>query len=249
MTDSPLARPEWAAFVADMRREPDEDVHRLVAADWLQDQGTPCFVAWAEFIRLQVEAAAARRLHVYGDSCDCTGCRAERRATLLFDQWHVAWEHHAFGHCEVRPEPAKAADYVRGFPHCVRMVVESFRAAELPMEASAPFLLVPLVALSADLKVPTATGYPGLRPSLYELVVTARSKPGPTGLPPYIVVRAQLNHAVAGRETLRSVPVGAVRTSDRPRQLTRSVRGAVRQVVARRGEIRYEPRPPAGAAS
>lgn len=44
-----------AAFLAKIIAEPDEDVHRLVYADWLQDHGRP---ERAEFIRVQCEIAA-----------------------------------------------------------------------------------------------------------------------------------------------------------------------------------------------
>jgi uncharacterized protein (TIGR02996 family) len=41
-------------FLAAIRDEPDQDVHRLVYADWLEDNGDP---SRAEFIRVQVELA------------------------------------------------------------------------------------------------------------------------------------------------------------------------------------------------
>src|SRR5438874_2139584 len=42
------------AFLAAIREAPDDDTHRLVYADWLDDHGDE---ARAEFIRVQVELA------------------------------------------------------------------------------------------------------------------------------------------------------------------------------------------------
>ena len=47
---------ERAALLAAIREEPDDDTHRLVYADWLEDNGAP---ERAEFIRLQIERAQA----------------------------------------------------------------------------------------------------------------------------------------------------------------------------------------------
>jgi uncharacterized protein (TIGR02996 family) len=45
---------DHAAFLAAIRAEPDDDTHRLVYADWLEENGHP---ARAEFIRVQCELA------------------------------------------------------------------------------------------------------------------------------------------------------------------------------------------------
>lgn len=52
------ATADWAAWVAAIRAEPDADLPRLVAADWLDDRGE---AERAEFVRVQVEIAAAAR--------------------------------------------------------------------------------------------------------------------------------------------------------------------------------------------
>jgi uncharacterized protein (TIGR02996 family) len=51
---SPYARPEWEAFLAAVAAAPDDDLPRLVAADWLEESGD---ADRAEFIRLQCELA------------------------------------------------------------------------------------------------------------------------------------------------------------------------------------------------
>lgn len=51
---SPYDHPEWHAFVAAIRENPDEDTPRVVAADWLDERGE---AARAELIRVQCEYA------------------------------------------------------------------------------------------------------------------------------------------------------------------------------------------------
>jgi uncharacterized protein (TIGR02996 family) len=51
---SPYALPEWEAFLAAVASAPDDDLPRLVAADWLEEHGD---TERAEFIRLQCELA------------------------------------------------------------------------------------------------------------------------------------------------------------------------------------------------
>ena len=50
-------REEWPAFLAAIRAAPDDDLPRLVAADWLDEMETDEAAERAEFIRLQVELA------------------------------------------------------------------------------------------------------------------------------------------------------------------------------------------------
>jgi uncharacterized protein (TIGR02996 family) len=52
--------PEYAAFIARIREQPDDDLPRLVAADWLEEQGE---AELAEFVRVQVELALLRNRH------------------------------------------------------------------------------------------------------------------------------------------------------------------------------------------
>jgi uncharacterized protein (TIGR02996 family) len=56
---SPLRppRPEVAAFLADIRDDPDDDTPRLILADWLEEHGDEGDRARAELIRVQVERA------------------------------------------------------------------------------------------------------------------------------------------------------------------------------------------------
>src|SRR4051812_12811974 len=48
------------AFLQAILEDPEEDVHRHVFADWLEDQGDEVSLARAELIRLQLQRA---RLH------------------------------------------------------------------------------------------------------------------------------------------------------------------------------------------
>lgn len=46
-----LTHPEFRAFATAMRDNPEDDMPRLVAVDWLQDRGDLAALAYAEFIR------------------------------------------------------------------------------------------------------------------------------------------------------------------------------------------------------
>jgi type IV pilus assembly protein PilB len=50
------SHPDADAFVSAILRNPAEVTTRLVFADWLEETGDPSNVAWAQFIRLNVEA-------------------------------------------------------------------------------------------------------------------------------------------------------------------------------------------------
>ncbi|MEZ6139840.1 MAG: TIGR02996 domain-containing protein [Zavarzinella sp.] len=47
---------ELAAHLKAICSQPDQDTPRLIFSDWLQDIGDPHLVAWAEFIRLSIDA-------------------------------------------------------------------------------------------------------------------------------------------------------------------------------------------------
>jgi uncharacterized protein (TIGR02996 family) len=50
-----------AAFLDDIRGQPDDDVPRLIYADWLQDRDDPIRAARGEFIRAQIECERLQR--------------------------------------------------------------------------------------------------------------------------------------------------------------------------------------------
>lgn len=74
------------AFLRSICEPPDEDTPRLVYADWLQEHGEH---DRAEFIRVQVEAAAADRLGFMWQKS------STRRAPMLFRDLHKIqpWNH------------------------------------------------------------------------------------------------------------------------------------------------------------
>ncbi len=55
---SPYTLPEWELLLKAVAASPDDDLPRLVAADWLDEHGEP---ERAEFIRVQIERAKADR--------------------------------------------------------------------------------------------------------------------------------------------------------------------------------------------
>jgi uncharacterized protein (TIGR02996 family) len=62
---NPLDNPDWRAMVAAVRAAPDDDLPRLVAADWLDERGLG---ERAEFIRVQCELA---KTHPCGSPAHC----------------------------------------------------------------------------------------------------------------------------------------------------------------------------------
>jgi uncharacterized protein (TIGR02996 family) len=82
---------ERDAFLAAIRARPNDDLPRLVFADWLDDHGEN---ARAEFIRLQCELARAPEPNGCADTCECPPCLARtalrRRERALLDG--PAWE-------------------------------------------------------------------------------------------------------------------------------------------------------------
>jgi uncharacterized protein (TIGR02996 family) len=70
---------EWVALLAAVRAAPDDDLPRLVAADWLDERGEP---DRAEFVRLQVEAARQTHRHA-GGRAGCRACELGRRSREL----------------------------------------------------------------------------------------------------------------------------------------------------------------------
>jgi uncharacterized protein (TIGR02996 family) len=68
------------AFLADIVSQPDDNVPRLIYADWLQDQADPVRAARGEFIRAQIEC---ERLQTQGDTSDTWARLAARSQELL----------------------------------------------------------------------------------------------------------------------------------------------------------------------
>ena len=55
-------------FLAAVLQSPEDDGHRLIYADWLDEQDDPR----GEFIRVQIELAATRTLPDAGNCCDAS---------------------------------------------------------------------------------------------------------------------------------------------------------------------------------
>lgn len=228
---TPLTSTEWAGFVHAIRFTPDDDTVRLVAADWLQETNLPELVAWADFIRYQIEAATSPRSHVYGDSCDCGACRPERRAVALFDRWGSHWTWHQFGHTSqdmrnmAKMKHGSANDYSRGFVKCVTLTVKNWRVADLPKDISPLYDLCPLPVLVVYLR--DGMRLRGIADS-WDIRVEQR-----VHRPKWMNVIAEIMPfpLVAGQRSTR-----ATRIVDRKNDFARNVRGAVRQaVIERRG--------------
>lgn len=78
------------ALVRAVCAAPLDDAPRLILADWLDEQGTDDYAAWAETIRLQVRAAHLRHVHQSGYG-PCPACPAQKRAERLIAAHGQAW--------------------------------------------------------------------------------------------------------------------------------------------------------------
>jgi uncharacterized protein (TIGR02996 family) len=76
------------AFLAAIKDEPDEDAHRLVFADWLDEYGQP---ERAEFLRLQVEQARIEDEFLTEDRIEPRETELELRTQALARKHGKAW--------------------------------------------------------------------------------------------------------------------------------------------------------------
>lgn len=113
------------ALLADILAKPDDDLPRLVYADWLDENGTDAERVRSEFVRVQVELARRDREGLAGQRCD----QLRKREWELFndncDRWfknpplrHVSW-HVVTDRFDPTPE-ASAWVVRRGFVSEVR---------------------------------------------------------------------------------------------------------------------------------
>lgn len=109
---------EWSAFNAAVAAEPDDDLPRLLAADWCDDRGDPR----GEFIRLQIAAAK-------GDPAALTP-EAKARQEELHQQYSKVWAGDL-------AKWAYVVGYRRGFVDSIILPAETFyhRAGEIMRQA------------------------------------------------------------------------------------------------------------------
>jgi uncharacterized protein (TIGR02996 family) len=84
------AEPEYAALIAAVRADHEDDVRRLAVADWLAERGEH---DRAEFVRVQVEVGRVNPAQ-HAVRCNCKGCQLRRREddllTRLADHFRPA---------------------------------------------------------------------------------------------------------------------------------------------------------------
>src|SRR5205807_1310210 len=119
---------ERSALLRAILDEPQDDVHRLVYADWLDDNGEP---DRAEFIRTQIELAKL------GEDDPCRPALEDREALLLLDQ-EKRW-------LEELPEGSRLGRkydtrgmFRRGFPVEAKLTAETFLDCAERLFAAAP---------------------------------------------------------------------------------------------------------------
>jgi uncharacterized protein (TIGR02996 family) len=221
-----------------MRHYPGDDTPRLLAADWLDEQGDDALSAWAMFIRAQIEAARSRRGHVFNESCDCTGCREERAAVRLYDQWGYSWFTHglasAYGNAAPRIIPPPVDQYSRGFPTFAHVEIQPYRIAAVPRLVAPLFAHTPIPSAVFQLW-PGARPFPGqiVRPrpgQLADWVVAVDIKRQPSG---FLTIRATITRPVGGTSEMHNV----ARVAGENDQLPRLIRGAVGQVLRERNRV------------
>jgi uncharacterized protein (TIGR02996 family) len=129
------------AFIQSILADPDDDAHRLVFADWLEDNGQP---ERAAFIRAQVRLATMAE-----DDPD--------RSALLRDE--AAYLPHAQGELIAQERPAwlaklpdwaaKGLTYERGLPARLRLTARRFAEEAAAIMAVVPVQHVELTAVKA----------------------------------------------------------------------------------------------------
>lgn len=210
-----------AALLAAVLADPADDTPRLIYADCLDESGDPAKAARAEFIRLQVEAShLPPRGHVYGDGCDCRGCRIERRTALLFDTWVHHWQAHISfpfpigWHVERFDRGFLSVAVVTGDPIAMPF-------AKMPLAAGRMFACQPLRYASFLVRPPG---------EVYPQVVRVRREARGS----FAVIKAEMPRPARGSFALFLSETTASRTVSPGGNIPRAVGGAVRQVLAGR---------------
>src|SRR5688572_26734802 len=98
-------------FLSEIVEHPDDDMPRLVYADWLDDHDEP---ERAEFIRVQIEIARG------------VG-RAVRLRRLRERERRLLWSNESTWTAPLHGK-VRRARFSRGFPECVTLTVENFLA-------------------------------------------------------------------------------------------------------------------------
>jgi uncharacterized protein (TIGR02996 family) len=154
--------PDWLALMRGICERPDDDLPRLVAADWLEERGTPEAEARATFVRAQVAFAAMPiGWHMSGEGrgqwcdrakspvheetgptpgCECEPCRLLRAAgeALAQTYWRRLLGPRAV--CEiVMGSGINCFPCRRGFPFRLSLPLAAFLAHAADLFRAAPF--------------------------------------------------------------------------------------------------------------
>jgi uncharacterized protein (TIGR02996 family) len=120
VSDTPFDLPEYAALIAAVRADPEDDTLRLAVADWLDERGE---CERAEFVRVQVEVGRVNPAQ-HAVRCNCKGCQLRRREddllTRLADHFRpaVPWSWAVGRHLRSRCDTPQSA-VRRGFVEAV----------------------------------------------------------------------------------------------------------------------------------
>jgi uncharacterized protein (TIGR02996 family) len=121
---------ERQAFIRAILEDPDDDLHRLVCADWLDEHGDP---DRADFIRAQVELA---RL----DRRDPRRGPLETRAQQLLHRHGPRWL------AAIQPDAWGLPPFERGFPRELALISQT-QAEDFIERADAVFAVEPIIEL------------------------------------------------------------------------------------------------------
>jgi uncharacterized protein (TIGR02996 family) len=129
------------ALFAGILADPDDDLPRLVYADWLEEHGRPADVARARFVRLQVEMA---RIDPLSDRFPRDYFAAADELAGLAARWLRAWlaELPAAVAAEVWKRRPGADAFRRGFLESVQLPPEVFARVAPELFAAAPVVRV-----------------------------------------------------------------------------------------------------------
>jgi uncharacterized protein (TIGR02996 family) len=141
--------PDDAAFLAAICADPEDDTHRLVYADWLDEQGGESNVDRAEYIRLEIELARTPKARTAPPEQKAK----QERAEALFGKHYRDWFPELFGRKNILRGVRGSPDMARGFPYKLQGNSDRIIAIGARLVQLAPFTDLQLLdQTTADLR-------------------------------------------------------------------------------------------------
>lgn len=140
-------------FLEDIIKNPDDDVPRIIYADWLEEQGSPSSVARAQFIRVQIRivrdypngmrcqrnGAPVDLYASFKPRCRCQPCRLNRR------EYHVSRQYiRSLWEWNLCPRVSFTCTWRRGFPERICLPLNTWRNQATTLLQAMPLRFVTL---------------------------------------------------------------------------------------------------------